>query len=399
LRNHFNAYVKATRTGWVPATEGKGDADFARMFPTETQPRHALGSLVMLHYGCFLQWRKTRLGHAHELPGLKQNTNKTAAQDIEDIRGADEELRKEVAFLESQEADKYAQVDDPMMDAIRTRSGPVLQALAGLAGPFSLPAAIGGAVASDKIGKALVGTMQDKQRQWEGTLREQWLGEPILKNTESRTAVARLFEDYIHDSRAWFKALFLHDDSDSTKARLLKAVVGSDGYEMASDDEEWFTLGGREREKATQRRALNERMADQQKRGDLAGADNTRKALADLEANGPLMRGGREPYRMYGYLRFRKLYQNGVIDAAAHDRKQATIEQDEQARRKADLMEKEKARHKEERKKILSEQLRVMQEGRLKGAQLDEYLNGTEFQLDSEDRLHEENKKIIERGA
>lgn len=35
LRQAFNAYIEATRTGRVPARNGKGDPHFARMYPTE----------------------------------------------------------------------------------------------------------------------------------------------------------------------------------------------------------------------------------------------------------------------------------------------------------------------------------------------------------------------------
>lgn len=400
LRSDFNAYIEATRTGRVPPTNGKGDADFARMFPTEEQPRHALDALMTTHYAYFLQWREPKLRHIHELPGLAQNTNAACKQDIEDFRGADEELEKELAFLESKRADKFATVDDPLMDAIRTRSTPVLGELSNLAGPFALPAAVGSVVAGNKIEKMLLATMQSKQAQWDSTLRNLWKGEPILKGKAAKD-VARLFECYAHDSRAWFKALLTKDgyDSDGAKAKLLKALAGVDGYETAPNDEDWFTLGGREQETATQKRVLTERLAAQQKTGDIAGADQTRKALANLETFGPLIRGGREPYRMYGYLRFRRLYQNGTLNAAAYDKRQVLIQQDERSRAKDDRLLQENTRHESERKKILAEERRVIQEGRVKGAQLDEYLYGSKRALEDENRRHAENMKAIEGSA
>lgn len=397
LRSDFNAYVEATRTGRVPPTNGKGDADFARMFPTEEQPRHSLDALMTTHYAYFLQWRKPKLRHIHELPGLAQNTNIAAKQDIEDFRGADEELEKELAFLESKRADKFATVDDPMMDAIRTRSAPVLGALSNLAGPFSLPAAAGSVAAANKIDKMVLATMKNKQAQWDSTLRSIWMGEPILKGGAADD-VTRLFECYVHDSRAWFKAMLTKDgfDSDAAKAKLVKAVAGVDGYELAPNDEDWFTLGGLEREKATQRRVLNDRLANQQKSGDIVGAEKTRKELTDLEAFGPLVRGGREPYRLYGYLRFRRLYQNGNLNAVAYDKRQVLIQQDERSRAKDDRLAQENTRHEAERKKILADERRVIQEGRVKGAQLDEYLYGSKQALEAENRRHTENVKTIE---
>lgn len=282
LRSDFNAYVEATRTGRVPPTNGKGDADFARLFPTEEQPRHSLEALMTTHYGYFLQWRKSKLRHVHELPGLAKNTNAACKQDIEDIRGADEELEKELAFLETKKADKFTQVDDPLIDAIRTRSTPVLRALSNLAGPFSLPMAAGGVAAGNKIEKILLATMKNKQAQWDLTLRSLWMDEPVLKGKAAKD-VDRLFECYVHDSRAWFKALLTKTESDEAMARLLKAVVGIDGYERAPNDEDWFVFGSREQEKAAQKRVLTERLAARQKASDLLGADQTRKELADLE--------------------------------------------------------------------------------------------------------------------
>ena len=400
LRSDFNAYVEATRTGRVPPTNGKGDADFARLFPTEEQPRHSLDALMTTHYAYFLQWRKPRLRHIHELPGLAKNTNAACKQDIEDCRGADEELEKELAFLESKHADKFATVDDPLMDAIRTRSAPVLGALSNLAGPFSLPAAAGSVAAGNKIEKMLLATMKNKQAQWDSTLRSLWMEEPILKDNVAKD-VSRLFECYVHDSRAWFKALLTKDgyDSDGAKAKLLKAVAGVDGYETAPNDEDWFTLGGREQEKAHQKRMLTERLAAQQKAGDITGIDKTRTALADLDAYGPLVRGGREPYRLYGYLRFRRLYQNGSLNAAAYDKRQILIQQDEQSRAKDDRLAQENTRHETERKKILADEHRVIRDGRVKGAQLDEYLYGSKRALEAENRRHEENVKVIEGSA
>lgn len=398
LRSAFNAYIEATRTGRVPPTNGKGDAEFARLFPTEEQPRHALDALVTTHYAYFLQWRKPKLRHIHELPGLAQNANAACKQDIEDFRGADEELEKELTFLESKDRNKFAEVDDPAIEAIQSRSGPVLRALSGLAGAFGPILSVKGTQAANEIDRRVRDTMKQKQAQWDLTLRSLWMDEPILQG-KAAMDVNRLFECYVHDSRAWFKALMSKAESDDAKARLFKAVAGIDGYELAPDDEAWFTLGGREQEKAAQKRILTERLAAQQKAGDIGGAEKTRQALANLEAVGPLIRGGREPYRMYGYLRFRRLYQNGTLNADAYDKRQVLIQQDERSRAKDDRLLQENTRHESERKRILAEERRVIQEGRVKGAQLDEYLYGSKRALEAENRRHVENVKAIEGSA
>lgn len=399
LRSDFNAYISATRTGRVPPTNGKGDADFARMFPTEEQPRHTLEALVNTHYAYFLQWRKAKLRHVHELPGLAQNTNASCKQDIEDFRGADEELEKELLFLESKDENKFADVDDTAIKAIQSRAKPVTAVLASLAGRYFGPVIMAtGTRGANELNRRLLDTMKQKQRQWDLTLRNFWMEEPILRGKAAKD-VNRLFECYVHDSRAWFKPILSKTESDEVWARLTKAVFGVDGYELAPDDEDWFTLGEREQEKAAMRDILTKRRNAQQKAGNISGANQTSQELADLETFGPLIRGGREPYRMYGYLRFRRIYQSGALDAKAHDARQALIQQDERSRSRDDQLLQENTRHENERNRILAEERRVIREGRLKGAQLDEYLYGSRQALEAENRRHAENVKAIEGRA
>ena len=45
LRQAFNAYIEATRTGRVPASNGKGNPHFARMYPIPPESRRVIRSM------------------------------------------------------------------------------------------------------------------------------------------------------------------------------------------------------------------------------------------------------------------------------------------------------------------------------------------------------------------
>ena len=106
----------------------------------------------------------------------------------------------------------------------------------------------------------------------------------------------------MHDSRAWFKPLLAKDgfDGDVRKIKLVKSILGLDGYEMALDDEDWFVLGGREKDHAAQKRALEKTKEEQKVKNDLLGLKKTEEQLKTLEERGPVGTGGQEPYRLYG---------------------------------------------------------------------------------------------------
>ncbi|MDE2430967.1 MAG: DUF2235 domain-containing protein, partial [Burkholderiales bacterium] len=122
LRQDFNAYVAATRTGTIPPTNGKGEARFASMYPTETQPREELFRIMRRHYGIWLRWRKSLLkqpGGVSALPNLTQATSDTRFQDIEDFKGAEQELRKELLFLQTSDPGKFDVLDDPLENYLK----------------------------------------------------------------------------------------------------------------------------------------------------------------------------------------------------------------------------------------------------------------------------------------
>ena len=309
LRTSFNAYVDATRVGYVAPTQGKGDPQFARMFPTETQPREVLQHIMARHAGHLMRWRRHCLsqpGGAAGLPGLKASKSDARHQDVIDISEAQAELQKELAFLQSPDPKKFDEIDDKGIETMLTG----VQAL-GLLPWTRLVAMPGQLWLRDRIKSA----MREKQRQWDGWIKTEWY-HADRRPAAQRDAIHLLFERYVHDSRAWFKPL-----------------MRSDVNGLAPDDEEWFVLGGREREQRERlhevNTSLNQPMSTEQRNS----LQRQREALSQPGA--PLIHGGREPYRMWGYLRARGIYQTGKIVDPRYDKRQQTIEQEEDARNDA----------------------------------------------------------------
>jgi len=309
LRHAFNEYVAATRIGYVAPTQGRGDPQFARMFPTETQPREVLQHIIGRHAGHLMRWRRHLLslpGGAAGLAGLAASTSDARHQDVADIRGAEGELRKELTFLQSTDPKKFDDFDDKGIQLMLTGAQ-----LTGLL-PWTRLAAIPGSLwLRDRIRSA----MREKQRQWDSWIKAEWY-HTDRRSPSQREAIHHLYEHYVHDSRAWFKPL-----------------MRSDVNRLAPDDEEWFVYGGHRRERL-------ERLKDIE--AELAGftlpgrKDVLIQELAALERPGaPLIYGGREPYRMWGYLRARGIYQTGQLTDANFEKRQQTIEQEEDARNTA----------------------------------------------------------------
>lgn len=383
LRADFNAYVEATRTGRIPPTNGRGDPAYAEMFPTEEQPRHPLEALVFTHYSYFLQWRKQVLEHAHELPGMTSNPNATKHQDIEDIRGANEELQKEIRFLESPDPKKFDDVDDPTIELVLNASK---------LSPSPLPVAK--VLAVRDIKASIVSAMQEKQRQWDYSLKDVWHGKPLL-NGKAAADVNKLFECYAHDSRAWFKALLtrykLNADS---RIALVQSLLRMGNYRPAPDDEDWFTSGDRAKEQHSQIAELETTLEQQKAAGDWLGQSRTEAQLAALRQHGPLIRGGREPYRMYGYIRHRRIYQTGQLDEAANAQRQKSIAKGENERIREELIRAENTKHEEIMSKFRREDHRVRKEGR---PNYDEYRLSTELLMSDEYNRHASRLEEIRR--
>ena len=376
LRADFNAYIVATRTATIKPTRGTGDAQFARMFPTETQPRDTVMRLIRRHRGYLLHWQEALLSRPNgdaSLPGLQKSTNGSRFQDIEDLRGAAEELRKELAFLQSKDPRKFDMVDDFSLTKGQAYTSYGTVTLCFLIPMLGIPLHL---IAPEALQSAIRSVMQEKQTQWDTWLSRDWAGEDALTDDKAEAA-AKLFECYVHDSRAW-----------------LKPLLTSDGRGMAPDDEAWFTLGGRETEKRVRITKLNDEIEKLNRSGDKQALAAAEQELKQMQQEGqPLIRGGREPYRMWGYLRHRRVYQSGSLISASHDRWQRVVDREEEERERNARRERriaaEIARYESEVLRITDESRRVASDSRLRSFNA-EYQDGVGKQLERAKRLHGE---------
>lgn len=380
----FNAYVKATRKDTIPPADPKQDAKLASLFPTETQPREDLIPLVRRHYGYLLQWRRKMLntpGGASGLSGMKNSSRVTKQQDIEDIRGAEVELRKEIAFLWNGDPKKYEVMDDMFLQTVQDYVNKAKFA-ASVKGPFLATLMT---VADWQKSEAIKMAMKEKQKQWDGGLKAVWYGADALPAGKVGAA-DKLFADYVHDSRAWFKAF-----------------MRTDGLGMAPDDEDWFTLGGRSKEKAKRKKALQLELYKQIELGNLNAQKKIEQEIAELEQDGqPLVYGGREPYRLWGYLRHRRIYQTGSPDPAQSQwEKKIAAEELVRLREqiRTERLQAEAAYHQAERERIVLRERAILASAKATSQDIRDAQDGAKFLLESEDRRYDAYCRQINQDA
>ena len=375
LRDDFNAYVAATRNGSVPPTQGKGEATFARMYPTETQPREELFRIIRRHYGIMLRWRKAtmfRKGGIAALAGPMQARSESRFQDREDLRGAEAELAAEVVYLQSPDRSKRGNLDDPLQAALTN----LANGAAATAAPVVSSAS--------KLLRNLQTVLLDKQRQWDTWLQHEWAshGPQALPS-----AAEVLFERYVHDSRAWFKPM-----------------LTSDTHRLAPNDEDWFIFGQRDRQRESRRQSLRNSIARDLRSGDEKAARAANEQLQELDKEGqPLIKGGREPYRMWGYLRHRMIYQSGKLSDQNWASRQEIVDAEERQRmsrqQREDKIAAENALHGAEVSKIRAYNEQVVRSGRLEGSALREFNDATEAQLQREKLRHERALALIDNAT
>lgn len=172
LRLDFNAYIEATRNKLEEVKLDPNKVD--DMFPEETQPGDSIHTIMFDQYRHYLAWRKFRLGQVHRLPNVLALNSAEGKQDKIDIEGADNELQRELDFLEN----NIASVFDIKLYT------PALK--------FAFfPSAIGN-------------ISSEKNEDWK-MIRYFWHRSKLdLVKDAPRI---RLFDMYVHDSRAWFKIL------------------------------------------------------------------------------------------------------------------------------------------------------------------------------------------------
>jgi hypothetical protein len=263
LRNAFNDYVTATK----PLLGERVSTD----------------AIMQTHYGLYLRWRRLRLGpsgpEALESQSFAKRAQAFSRQDYTDLTLANKELREEWASVKKDENKELFQ--DTFMGRVM-RSVP------------SIPA-VQGWIFGEKI------------RQW-NDVKTHWNNLDPLD-----PAIVRFFDDYVHDSRAWFKP------TGETNERTWIAAETERMKKLEAQDQAYQSWS-RKRQQVVQ--ALSEQVKKhpgvpvpppyiepppyeltKRERADL---DNYRKTGAV-----PTETSGREFNSIWGYLRWRTLYRNG----------------------------------------------------------------------------------------
>ena len=262
------------------------------------------GSLQQImhdHYGRYLQWRKLRLGD--DAPaGLKHQpfvsrAGKKSGQDVVDLVMANHELRWEYeALLKDERSDPALRVPNGLSDNISKflglRGGSILS-------PSGLRNAVVGYVWGYKMK-----CWQEIKPIWEAA-------------GDIDPRISRLMDDYIHDSRAWFKPFGAPNEAawKRQQEERMKFLEAQDARYK-----EWERIK-QEDEKVMREGSAFERMAAAQRRSAmnstpqawpmrLEGAD--RKDLDVWKDGGklPYEVEGRESWSIFGYLRWRMVYED-----------------------------------------------------------------------------------------
>lgn len=285
----FNAYVKATSAAPAPSKKPSAKeliANANTMWPTEQQPAAPVRKIMRQHYGYFLQWRRSLLGNAHLQTALQSSTAPTKAQDILDIKTTNALLKKELDFVLDDSVSKYLNSGDTTIEKLLATVG-VSEAI-----PL-LPVPKG---ASLLARAAVVNVMRDKQKEWDGGIKTAWAGNCPAECLE-------FFETIMHDSRAWFKP-FDSDPQDANKAEVAKLTQENATLEKNSAALKALDPSMRSRA------GLSEQQINDTVKANNAKISANSKAISEYKAGTrtQLIFAGHEPYRMYGYLRWRHVY-------------------------------------------------------------------------------------------
>ncbi|QBC42927.1 T6SS phospholipase effector Tle1-like catalytic domain-containing protein [Iodobacter fluviatilis] len=285
----FNDYVQATSKLSTPSSSPVSKASLAAidpMWPVERQPSMPLLKLIHQHYGYFLQWRRSILGHAHEQASLNASTAVSKAQDIVDFKVTDQQFKLELDFLQDQSSFKYLNSDDPVIEKI-------------LRGTSVATSVFPGPIVSTGLSllarHSVANVMKDKQKEWDEGIKALWLGHcpaPCLP----------FFETLMHDSRAWFKPLGA-EAADETKVEIAK--LQRENHELKQRNEALLTHPD-----LLQRSGVAVTEVQRLKEKNTAQIEENNKIIKEYKTGRRvrLIYAGQEPYRMYGYLRWRHIF-------------------------------------------------------------------------------------------
>lgn len=262
------------------------------------------GSLQQImhdHYGRYLQWRKLRLGD--DAPaGLKHQpfvsrAGKKGGQDVVDLVMANYELKWEYeALLKDERSDPALRIPNGLSDNISK--------FIGLRARNIFPLASLRDAAVSYVWGYKMKCWQEIKPIWEDT-------------SDVDPRISRLMDEYIHDSRAWFKPFGAPNEAawkrqQEERMKLLEAQDSryKEWERIKQEDERILREGNAlERMAAAHRRsAMNSTPQAWPKR--LEGAD--RKDLDAWKSNKqlPYEIEGRESWSIFGYLRWRMVYED-----------------------------------------------------------------------------------------
>ncbi|MDN7673520.1 DUF2235 domain-containing protein [Burkholderia oklahomensis] len=311
---------------------------------------HGTPGLMRCHYGLYLRWRKMRLKDMRAQPSFKA-AQASYPQDAADLDSANAELKEEWDDLLEVEkaggptvtryAEKFAMKwvrENPKTAAFISTSLLPAAAAAELIIPGATPLTV---FLGDKAVKLVQAQLQEKWEQWQ-QVRSDWnMGPP-------EAPISALYDNYMHDSRAWFKPLGDDDDvwnhkqiqelkskqADFERAHAAwkkRADAGVPGPWQAAQGMGSATLswgpGTGFPPEPEPRSPLTAQQADLLKRYD-AAMQTARKARAAKDPSAPtdsavltdpkvtgglaLQTSGREFYFLWGFLRWRTVFVNGV---------------------------------------------------------------------------------------
>ncbi len=275
LEADFNAYMAATQSLPSPGNRAA------------TRSRTA--AQVQVHYGLYLRWRRLRLGPGGQdlaRQPFAQRAQAYSRQDYADLVQANNELREEYEELKAREHDGAFRYQDSISAILRS---------------LSLPYA-----ARDSLLRAIWG---EKMRQWQ-------MVKPVWENRQPLpTAVIRMLDEHVHDSRAWFKPFGARNNEVwllQQRRRMAQLEQQEARYET------WQRLY----------RPVIDGVRKQAEQGGFVMAphlppmppslsDREKQELEHWRRQGRQDRGlpqeltGREPRSLWGYLRWRTLYLDG----------------------------------------------------------------------------------------
>ncbi|OMZ67919.1 type VI secretion system protein [Burkholderia pseudomallei] len=311
---------------------------------------HGTPGLMRCHYGLYLRWRKMRLKDMHAQPSFKA-AQARYPQDAADLDSANAELKEEWNdLLEVEKAGgptitryvekfvtKWASENPKTAAVVSTSLLP-----AAVAAEVFVPGVSAATVLfGDKVVKLVQAQLKEKWEQWL-QVRSDWnMGPP-------EPAISALYDNYMHDSRAWFKPL--GDDDDVWNHRQIQELKAKQAsferahaawkkrvemgmpsplqvtQAMGVGSTGWEPVGGLPPEPEP-RSPLTAQQADLLKRYD-AAMQSAKQARAAKDPNAPtdsavltdpkvtgglaLQTSGREFYFLWGFLRWRTVFVNGV---------------------------------------------------------------------------------------